>query len=491
MLIDIPPQPKRFGDVIEWWQVERNKVMVPAFEFVAGLNPTYTGIKNFWYNMAKGQDKSSYLARLLNWVLAYSKRPLRCYCAAKDADQAGIIRDFMWKESEYNKHWLGKRLEFKTRVVLGKHTGSSVEFLTSDAAGAHGKTPDLLVMDEITHWESDGLFNSLWSAVPKRQGYCVTAILTNAGLIGSWQDELRQLAKASHGKDWYYFEQSEGTMLASWMTPEEIAKQSKLMSKLESDRLFRNRWVDPAEAGVKVFSPSDVDRCVGVPQPPPPGAQVFLSLDYGGVCDRTALTVLWYDTNTQTIHVVGQTVWQGSVENEIRIKDLEAWLELQFAIYPNAVAVVDTLGQLLGTAQEFEDKGHPIIRFLYRGGKQNALMLTTLRSLLTNQRIVFSPDCGMLGGSTLQSELKEVVGKQMTYGERLDHKTSKHDDRCVSLGMGVLAAIQYTMPGAVPQKSNEPPPHPFANQLPRVTNPFDRIHAARRGLFGMIPPASF
>lgn len=491
VLIDVPPKPRRFGEVMEWWQAERNKVIVPAFEFVAGVNPGYQGAKKFWLEYSKGTDKSSYLARLLNWLLSYSKRALRCYVGAKDAAQAAGIKDFMLKEAEHNKPWLRQHLEFKGKSVEGKKNGSVVHFLTSDGQGEQGKTPDLVLCEELTHWESDSLFNALWSAIPKRQGYAVGVILTNAGFIGSWQENLRKIAQEKHGQDWHFFAQEPNTTLASWMTEDKIAEYAVSMSPLEADRLFRNRWIDPSEAGIKLFSPSDVDRCIGNPDPPPPGSQVVLSVDYGGVCDRTALTVLWYNTDTQVVHVVSQTVWAGNPTNEIKIKDVENWLKLQFSIYPNAIAVIDVLGQMLGTAQEFEDAGYKIIRFQYRGGKQNALMLTTLRSFLTNQRIRFAPDCGMLGSSTLASELKEVVGKTLNYGERIDHRAGFHDDLTVSLGMGLLAAIMHTVPGPVPQKGLVTLEASGYNQG-RQSSPsgFDRTHAARRGLFGLHMPNS-
>lgn len=489
VLIDVPPKPKRFGEVIEWWQVERNTVIVPAVEFVSGHNPNYCGPKKFWLEYAKGTDKSSYIARILNWLLAYSKRPLRCYAGAKDKGQALGIKDFMWKEAEHNKGWLKKHLEFKGTSVEGKKTGSQVHFLTSDAGGEQGKNPDLILCEELTHWESDGLFNALWSAIPKRQGYAVGIILTNAGYKGSWQERLRTIAQEQHTKSWHFFAQEPNSTLASWMTEEKIADEARLMSPLEADRLFRNRWIDPSEAGIKLFSPEMVDRCIGVPESPPAGSQIVLSVDYGGVCDRTALTILWYNTETQVAHVVSQTVWAGSPTNEIKVKDVESWLTLQLSLYPNAITVIDVLGQMLGTAQEFEDKGYHIIRFQYRGGKQNALMLDTLRSFITNQRLRFAPDCGMVGSSTLASELKEVIGKPMVYGERIDHKSGLHDDLTVSLGMGLLAAVMHTQPGPVPQQTKPESEYTMLQRLmPIQSEGFNRDHAARRQLFGLTPP---
>lgn len=490
IVIDTAPTPKRFVDVAEQWQIDRNAVLTPIIEHVAGVRPDYKGPLNCYMGFAKGHDKTSTVARYLNWLAAYPKKTLRIVCAAKDREQSEILRDCMEKEANLaaNK-WFKERIQFGSRMVMGKANGTKIEFLTSDASGTHGRTPDLICLDECTNWESSALFEALFSATVKRAGHCALLLLTNAGMLGSWQREVRDLAEAEHGRTWHFFEQQVGERLASWMTADAIEQASKFLSPTESRRLYRNEWIDPAEAGVKVFSPGDIDRCFGAPLPPPPGSTVILGLDYGGTCDRTALTVLWYDTTSQIAHVVSQTVWQGSPTNEIKIKDLETWLALQFSLYPNAVAVVDTLGQLLGTAQEFEDEGHKVVRYAYRGGKQNATMLTMLRSFLTNQRLRFSIDCGMMGGSTLGSELKEVVSKSMSYGERLDHRSGLHDDRCVSLGMSLWAAIEHTIPGAVPQrKGPEEVQHRPTNS--RQTHPFDRPHATRRGLFGLKMPHS-
>jgi hypothetical protein len=183
-------------------------------------------------------------------------------------------------------------------------------------------------------------------------------------------------------------------------------------------------------------------------------------------------------------------VWAGSPLHEIQVADVESWLTLQFSLYPNAIAVIDTLGQMLGTSQKFEKEGHHIIRFQYRGGKQNALMLTTLRSFLTNRRLRFAIDCGMHGGGTLASELKEVVGKELIYGERINHKAGFHDDLTVSLGMGLLAAIQFTTPGPVPQKNDMELHRKEYNGGSVRSNPLDRAYAAKRGLFGLNMPHS-
>lgn len=485
VVIDCVPNPRRFGDVAEGWQRERNAVLTPIFEFVGGVRPDYKGPLHVWMGFSKGHDKTSTIARYLNWLAGYSKRALRVICAAKDREQSEIVRDVMDKESRLNK-WLHDRLEFKRNVVEGKKNGTKIEFLTSDAGGAQGRTPDFIVMDELTNWDSSALFESLFSAVVKRAGHCGLAVLTNAGFLGSWQKELRDLAEKEHGRMWHFFEQKVGERLASWMTQEAINQASKFLTPSEARRLYRNEWIDPAEAGIKLFSPADVDACVGVPKEPPPGAQIFFGVDYGGTCDRTALAVLWYEVDTMTVHVLKVDCFQGNPENEVRIADVEKWLELHWGLYPNAVAVIDTLGQLLGTAQKFEDEGMEVRRVQYRGGRTNALMCQCLRSLLTNRRMVFAINCGLTGTETLADELKRVVSKPMVYGERIDHKAGQHDDKTVAVGQAAMQAIMETMPGAVPQKETpQTPEELFRRTTPKTSSIFERGHAARRGLFGL------
>lgn len=493
IVIDTAPEPKRFIDVAEKWQLERNAVLTPLVEHVAGVRPDYTGPMNIYIGLAKGHDKTSTVARYLNWLAAYPKKTLRIVCAAKDREQSEILRDVMEKEANLAANrWFKDHIDFGSRQVKGKKNGTKIEFLTSDASGSHGRTPDLISLDETSNWDSSALFEALFSATVKRAGHCALIMMTNAGMIGSWQDEIRKLARSEHGKTWHFFEQNVGEQLASWMTPQAIEQASRFLSPTEARRLYRNEWIDPSETGIRLFSPADVDACIGVPKEPPAGVQVYFGVDYGGVCDRTALAVLWYDTTTSTIHVLKVDCYQGNPEQEVRIADVERWLELHFALYPNAVAVIDTLGQLLGTAQKFEDAGHSIRRVAYRGGKTNATMCQCLRALLTNRRMVFPINCGLIGGSTLADELKSVIGKTMNYGERIDHTSSGHDDRCIAVGQASIEAIIGTTPGPVPQKTlptenrNE---DPYAQNQPQFYDRFDRPFAARRGLFGINPSA--
>lgn len=489
VVVDCVPDPKPFGQIREKWQEKRDEVLVPAVEFVSGLNNDYKGPMNFWFNYSKGHDKTSYLGRLLNWTLAFAPRQnMRLYCGAKDADQAAIILDSMAKEAALNP-WIANKIEFKKSSADSKDNGGKLQILTSDAGGNQGKNPDLIVADELTNWDSPDLFDSLYSGVGKRgdktgRQRCAFIILTNAGVIGSWQDRVRQLAKASHLDDWIFFEQAEGKPLAGWLAAEAIEKQCKLLTKTEGDRLWRNRWTDPTEDR-GAFSPEDVDACTGEVKYPPPGASVFFGIDYGGTFDRTALVSMWFDG--EVLHVFDCQCWQGSKGvNEIKLSEVDAWIDRQFTIYPYATAVFDK-HQTLATIQRLELAGHKVVRFDYNGGKANFAMLENLRTLLQNRKIRFTSTAGShaFDGSTLATEFKEVLTKKMSYGYRLDHSSDKHDDRVVAVGMAALEALKNWEPQ--PELQNpKPPQRDVVHEHRSISSGFGgRSYVNHRGHFGL------
>ena len=480
VLIDCRPEPQPFGTVAEGWQRDRNEWVVPAFEFVAGLNPDYSGPKNFWLGYAKGQDKSSYLARCLNWTLAYAKRPLRMYCCASDREQAEVIYDAMRREGDLNP-WLAKHLDFKRNLVVGRDNGAKLDILASDAGGAHGKTPDVLICDEVTHWADSSLWQAMYSATEKRGGHCLTLILTNAGFLGTWQDELRQLAKQEHGKDWFFFEQPVGVKLASWMKGGKDSAARKFLTEFEARRLFDNEWLDPSLANERYLSPEEVEACVGEPRQPPREARVVLGIDYGGVHDRTALAAVWFDG--RKVHVAELTCFQGSREDEVRIAAVEEWIEARLRKYPRCTVVVDRY-QMVGTIQKLERRGADVRPVEYRGGKYNFSLALTLRHLIQNRKLVFAETAGLCGGETLAGELKRLVVKSMVYGWRWDHTLNGYDDK--STAVAVAAQEAYGQP---PPPEPGRPPKPKDEELtparPAPNSAFGSHPLSRRGLYGL------
>jgi len=486
VVIDSVPEPKRYGELAEKWQWERNERVIPAAEFVAGLRPDYKGAMSFWEGYQKGCDKSGTIARICCWWLAYSRKPLRIYVGAKDAEQAAVIYEFMEKTAKLNKEWLGKKLEFTRNKVTGL-SGSVVKILPADAAGTAGITPDVIIAEELTTWSDRDFWNQLLGATGKRagkdavtgeiKGYCLLYVITNAGYVGSWQHDLRKYAETD--SRWSFFEQPQNTIYPSWLSEDIIASLSEGMTPWEAERLWRNRWIDPSLTGERFFSSDDIDACVGVPKQPPPTAKVYLGIDYGEKKDRTALSVVWMDENG-VIQVPEVTCWQGSPDEPVKLSEVEQWIRLQKGRYPNAIPVFDP-HQLLYLMQKFETEGVEFRRFDFRSGKNNLLMGENLRFLFKQRKIVLSLFTGLIGGSTIVDELKQLIAQEKSYGIRMQHSRNAKDDRAVSLGMAALCAIQEQEKPAAEQKVRPPADR---EQEPKK-NPLERNWAAKKGLFGL------
>lgn len=477
-VVESVPKPLPYGQIREPWQLQRDNWLVPPLEFVAGISPEYTGPMNFWLGYAKGHDKSSGLGRYLNWLLSFAVRKnLRVFCGARDSEQAAVVLDCMFKEAELNP-WFKDRLTFSKGKVSGRN-GAVLRVLTSDAPGIHGINPDIVVCDELTHWTGNALFDALFSGSAKRAGRCCFVILTNAGFRDSWQYKLRELAQKEHNNSWYFYEQPEETVMASWLSKSVLEQTRKLLTPSESRRLLDNVWINLSEDR-GFLNPDDVDSCIGNPSQPHPSAQVYLGIDYGGVHDATALAVVWYDGIT--LHVIELQCWQGNPTNEIQIEEIEGWIKRKLLQFPNAVCVFDK-HQLLGVIQKLENKGVEVKRFDYKGGRNNYAMAENLRTLISNKKICFSRTAGIArDGSTLADELKKLIIKQVQTWYRFDHEYNEHDDRTVAVGM---AAMEATLNSPLLPARQKPTP-PNTSQTPfSPGGGFVNQHFARRGTFGI------
>lgn len=488
VVADAAPEPKQYGLIEEWWQKERNARIIPPAEFICGIRPDYKGPMRLWEGYQKGCDKTGTIARICCWLLAYSRKSLRIYVGACDADQASVVYDAMQKTALLNKNWLGKRLEFQRGMVRGKDNGAYVKILPADAAGTAGITPDVVICEELTSWSNIDFWNQLLAGSAKRAGkdpqtgeiksHCLMVILTNAGVIGGWPWHLREQARTS--PNWSFFEQPPDTIYPSWLSREILEQTAMGMTRWEARRLLWNHWISEEETGEKFFEPSDIDACVGSPEQPPAGARVYLGIDYGERKDRTALSVVWMDQKG-IIHVPTVDVWQGTPDKPVQLEDVEQWVRLQWGRYPNAIPVFDP-HQLLYLMQKLEKENREFRKFDFRSGKNNLLMADNLRFLFKQRKIVLSLFTGLIGGSTLVDELKQLIGEQKSYGVRMQHTRNSHDDRSVSIGMACLCAVQEQQPQPAEQVLRPADP-----QLPALkqADRFERGWTLRHGLFGL------
>lgn len=417
---------------------------------------------------------------MANWLLAFSQRHLSISVAASDSDQAKILMEAMDSEARHNP-WLSSRVKHHQKTAKGP--GGKLTVLTADAGSSFGRNDDVTIIDEITHWNKPDLFEVLYSGSKKRPG-SVVVIITNAGVIGSWQ--WRQWKRAHQETSWDVFD-APGP-LASWMTPEGIAEIRRGLPRGLARRVLDNMWIDPAEeadfltrAEIEVCPRKGMEAGLTFQTRGRPGLRYVLSVDYGPKRDRTALCVGHRDTSKGYVIVDRLEVWQGSPSEPIQVQRVEAWLREMWKLFPGAVLVIDPY-QMEGTAQDFE-VGHRVERFEARGGKSNYEMAENFRSLIVSGQLLWYPGAGdiLVDGvmETLVDEIAGLVIKATPYGYRFDHTSSFHDDKAVAVGMMALIACRLD-----PSGPGAPPPPVKVQKNPILIQDLKPTWE-RRGLWGV------
>jgi hypothetical protein len=449
VVIDRAGEPCPFRDVAEPWQWLIASRLAPAIDSVAGLRPDYRGPRNFFFTLPRGHDKSSLIGRLCSWLLAFSRHPIRCIAGAADKEQAGLLAEFMRTESGLNP-WLNERLHFATWRVDGLPTGSRLKILAADEKSTFGLKEDLHILDELTHWDKRGLWDAVYSGSHKRsaggQSKSITIIITNAGLLRTWQHDIYQEALKS--RNWYCYHAP--GQLARWMSAEAVAEIRRMLPAPLARRVLDNCWIDPGE-DCGFVTRGEAEACVEPSwfrqERGRPEFSYVASVDYGVVKDRTVMCVghehdgrIWPDR---------MDVIQGSRERRVPVAMVEQWIDDVNRDFFRPVLVLDPY-QMEGTAQKYEGQ-QEVIRLEARGGKTNFEMANCLRNAILNRRLALYAGMGALSVDgkvdDLIDELASVLLKAMVYGYRIDHVASGHDDRVICLAQMVLEVVKRT--GAV------------------------------------------
>ena len=133
----------------------------------------------------------------------------------------------------------------------------------------YGLTPDFAVVDEVTHWRSRDLWDALLSSAAKRST-CMFVVISNAGFLDDWTWQTRELIRTDPA---WYFSRLDGPV-ASWITPENLAEQRRLLPPTAYARLWLNEW--SSDAG-DALPAADIEACVTLPGPIlDPGAGLLL-----------------------------------------------------------------------------------------------------------------------------------------------------------------------------------------------------------------------
>lgn len=435
--------PARFSSVAEWWQWQIVRAKFDSIQELAGFIPKSPARPHSFLSvLPRGHDKSSLEGRIANFLLCYSQQPILGYIVAADKDQGELVLQAMEEEADLNP-WFRPYLTFTRKGCTGP--AGSVEVVPADAGSAYGFRGNLYILDEVTHWKNEAVYSAIVSGREKIPGTLLVAI-TNAGILGSWQHELLVKTARQDPSEWFVFE-SEG-QLASWMTPERVAKIAKQIPKIEADRVLYNKWVDMAVAS-EFLDALDVLMVV---RPnvkphlnPHEGFHYHIAVDYGPYKDRTALSVTHSDRDRNVVVDRLKLIPKRPGLDEVQIEDVEKEIDHLLTVYRPRTLSFDPF-QMLSTIQKYERKGVNVIRVEPRGGVAAKAMANLLRSLVAEHRLWVPPECeasGVPGIEPFTAELKGLVTTYNRLGYRFENSKESHDDRAVVVVMGADQALKF------------------------------------------------
>ena len=324
LLIDTDNGPRPLGECMDDWQRTDFAALDSGWQRAVIGAKAEAKYQRGWLERARGHSKSQDIGIMAAWALFASRRRLSGIAAAGDQDQARLLRDAIGRLCYINP-WLANILEVQNYRILNTHTGSTLDIITSDAPSSYGLTPDFIIADEVTHWRKRDLWDSLISSAAKRST-CMFVVITNAGLQDDWQWKTREAVRADST---WYFSRLDGPV-ASWITPDRLAEQERLLPPIAYRRLWLNDWTSGGgdalspEAIAAAFRP-ELHRQSGATE----SFDYVGGLDLGVSRDASALCILGVRRSHDghgRIRLAYTRLWRPTKDKKVNLQEVEAFI---------------------------------------------------------------------------------------------------------------------------------------------------------------------
>lgn len=263
--------------------------------------------RRFWVERTKKASKDSDLAVIVSWLIAFCERPILVQVCAASSEQAGIIENRVRTLLHYNE-WLSQYIEVVERKIRSTKNPNTVVCqieATGSAGAAQGPTPDLLILNELTHvdkWSVMETHMNNADGVPRG----IVIVCTNAGSKGSPAWSWREAA-LENTKRWstYIWDKP-----APWLNAEDIedAKARDIIG-MEYKRLWKGEWVSGAGNAV---GEDVIDAAFRMEKPlymPKQGWIYLAGLDLGVSHDHAGLAIVGVLPRAQRVQVAHCRRW--------------------------------------------------------------------------------------------------------------------------------------------------------------------------------------
>ena len=412
--------------------------LAPSIEAIR--NGTMPPIRRAWIERTKKASKDADLATIVAWLCAFPTRPFYGQIGAADRNQAGIIKDRLAALLFHNE-WLRDYIKIVGNEIRSTTTAGTGEPLcrfeikSSDVAGSHGGTPDLLIVNELSHitkWEF--VENLLDNADGVRQGMAIVA--TNAGIKGSKSWTWRQTAINSDEYAVYIYDRP-----APWHSKEAIKDAEARNARSRYRRLWWGEW--PSGHG-DALEEADLERMFSrYKQPilaPEAGWTYIIGLDLGVTKDHAGLAVVGVNEKLKRIKVANWKRWnpKESKTKKVDLISVKTWTLDWYRRYKALLLVYDPYqAELL--VQMVQDSGLMCKPMTFSSATNLSRMASCLIQVVTNHQIDAYDDPEM----TLRGDFGKFNIVEKQYGQRLEAVAdeSGHAD--------VGTAVVITLPAAV------------------------------------------
>jgi hypothetical protein len=441
LLIDVDGVVRKFGAVIEEWQESDFRALDPGLLRCTGQKPNVDCRMRGYLERARGHSKTTDLAVVCSYALAFGTRPLAGYAYAADKDQASLLKNAISTLLRLNP-WLNDILRVDANRVINHATGhpgfgGTLTISTSDVASSYGILPDLIIADELCHWTGEGeLWHSLISSAAKRSN-CLLYVITNSGFVDSWQWKVREAIRTDPS---WYFSRLDGPK-ASWMTEARLEEQRRMLPPVAFARLWLNEW---SSGGGDALRSEDIEAAFSSSLGPMYGNESGYSfvagVDLGLSRDCSAVVVLGVrqvgGERGGNIRLANARTWKPMRGVKVNLTDVERHIAHLRQKYRLKTVAYDPW-QAEHLAQRLRCEHIPMEEKPATGKNLQAIASITIESF-TDRRI------DLFDYETLRQDLRKLRVEERSYGYRLvsPRDETGHGDLVSAFGLALHSAYE-------------------------------------------------
>lgn len=447
-MIQAGSKPVMLEDVAADFQIENFQNLAPNLEALRdGRKPE---MQRCWIERTKKASKDADLGAILLWLTAFPRRPFYGEVGAASTEQAAIVKDRISVLLEYNP-WLLEHLELvqsEIRSIKTRGDGrplATIKIKSSDIASAHGGTPDILVINELSHitkWEF--VENMLDNADGVPDGMVIIA--TNAGFKGTKAEVLRDMAIESG--NWMV---NIVNRPAPWHSLKALEDAKRRNRGGRYERLWLGHWTSGAG---DALDEEDIERCFVLK-----GSsdwekdwEYVAGMDLGISRDRSAVCVLGIHREKRVIKTAWFKSWKPpgkgrgtKTSEQWLLMKVQEWVMKLWKDYKLQAVIFDTTeGELM--AQQLRWKQVHMIGMNFRNNRNLVDIATSLIGAVEDGVLKCYDD----RDGTLRRDFGKFSIAERSYGYRLEATRDEHGHADVGTALAIALPHCLKMLGGTP-----------------------------------------